>query len=174
MSWVFCLCLYKGFFWRLKKGSSRFQWRLSKCSNNSPLSVCEDPLQKFTMLVHFMLERCLHLKLVLLQERSSRMVLGEHDDGSLQRRDRLKHVFLLGIELCKFFRSKRCCHVQSLLVLCNLLVENLDLSVEASAGRCALFNSCGQIIDVRLRICNCFGLLLVVSLAPACHFFIDF
>merc|ERR1719327_837397 len=95
------------------------------------------------------------------------VVLAEDGDRVLERLDRLHHVLLLRVELLQLLLANRRRLVEGLLVLRDLLVQSLDLSVEARALRGKLLNRRHERSDALLGNLNRRCLLLVVRLAPA-------
>jgi len=109
-----------------------------------------------------------------LQERRGAVVLGEHSDGGLERRDGLQEILLLGIELGELLLANGSGLVQRRLVLGHLLLVVLDLCVEACALGRELFDLVREVLDPGLRIRDGLRLLPVVGRAPAGHLVIDF
>merc|ERR1719281_1365050 len=102
-----------------------------------------------------------------------RVVLGEDDDGRLERTDGLEHVLLLLVELGELLLAHRGRLVERLLVLRDFRLKVLDLRVQARAHGRQLLDRRREVGDAGLGLCDGRRLLLVVRLAPARNLFVS-
>mmetsp|Transcript_78270 Transcript_78270/g.175442 ORF Transcript_78270/g.175442 Transcript_78270/m.175442 type:complete len:272 (-) Transcript_78270:212-1027(-) len=140
-----------------------------------PLRVREHTLQQRGVPLHLLLERGrdTHHVAVGQLEQGFSMVLRQHRDGRLQRRDRFHQILLFRIEFRQLLLAERGGLIKGFLVFRLLLFEILDLSVEARAASSELLDLRRELRDARLGVRDRLRLLLVVGLAPACHLVVD-